>query len=229
MTNRIIWRKWQDPMSPMLKGRKLPAAYEPGEDEEDPDFHAATNTFDGDDEDDGNPFMEGDGKTGGIGPCIIGPMGAIPVHESNLPSKLFNFWMGDTNFDLDEDKVSAIESVPGVEALDVYSRYRFRLAVGRSFRRADVLANIEKAVQPPPGKPAPALPAEQGKAGPVQKDPVATLRQLLSSAFPHWAVVEVAGGKFHGVGGATVDEVKAKVEKKYAAVAVKVTGSWEGE
>ena len=222
MTNRIIWRRWQDPLAPMLKGRKLPTPYEPAEDEEDPDFHAAVNTFDGD-EDDENPFVEGDGKTGGVGPCIIGPMGAIPVHESNIPSKLFNFWMGDTTFDLDEEKVTAIESVPGVEAIDVFSRYRFRIAVGRAFRRADVLAAIERAVQPPPP------PAEQGKPGPAKKDPVAVLRKLLSGAHPHWAVVELPGGQFQGVGGATVDEVKAKVETKYAAVAVKVTGSWEGE
>lgn len=226
MTNRIIWRKWHDPLAPMLKGRKLPTAYEPGEDEDDPDFHSAVATFDDDfDDGDENPFMEGDGRRGGVGPCIIGPMGAIPVHESNLPSKLWNFWMGDTTFDLDEATVAAIEAVPGVEAIDIFSRYRFRIAVGRAFRRADVFAAIEKAVQPPPP---PAPPAEQGKAEPAKRDPGAALRQILAAAHPFWAVVELPGKKFKGVGGATADEVKSKVEK-YAADAVTVTASWEGQ
>jgi hypothetical protein len=85
---------------------------------------------------------------------VIGPIGLVPLNEANLPSSLFNFWMGYTTFELTDDLEDAIERVDGVETLDVFTRYRFRVAVGRAHDDKNVRAAIERTCEPP----APAMP-----------------------------------------------------------------------
>lgn len=209
--NRIIWRRWQDPMAPMVRGRPA-AAFEPREDEDDPDYHGAVSTFGGGGDE--NPYDDGQPR-GPLGPCVLGPMGVVPLHESNLPSKLFNFWMGDANFHLTPRVVDAVAAVPGVESLDVFTPYRFRMAVGRAFDEREVKAAVEAAAAPPAPAPRPA---------PPPADPLGRLKETLARAFPHWAVATV-GGDPRGVGGATAEEVRAKLEKLGAAAVV--AASWE--
>ena len=36
-----------------------------------------------------------------------------------------------------------IQSVDGVEALDIYTRYRFRIAIGKLFKDRDVMFQIQ--------------------------------------------------------------------------------------
>jgi hypothetical protein len=72
--------------------------------------------------------------------------GVIPVDEITNPNKVFNTWIGHTNFDLTKKIEQTIEEVKGVEVLDVLTRYRFRVAVGLMFKDKDVRLKIQDAV-----------------------------------------------------------------------------------
>jgi hypothetical protein len=76
---------------------------------------------------------------------ISTPMGLIPI-DSNMTNKLFNFWTGHTNFDITKKIKETIESTEGVETLEIYTRYRFRVGVGKAFNDSDVMRSINKSV-----------------------------------------------------------------------------------
>lgn len=80
-------------------------------------------------------------------PIIVGPWGIIPVTEMNRPSKTFNFWIGHTNFVIQHKIRDMIEEVSGVETLDVFSPYRMRIAIGKSFDEEEVKHLINEAIQ----------------------------------------------------------------------------------
>lgn len=73
-------------------------------------------------------------------------MGAIPMTEYTQPSKVFNFWVGHTNFSITEEIYDLVEKVDGVEILDIFTRYRFRIGIGKLFSDGQVLRNINKDV-----------------------------------------------------------------------------------
>jgi hypothetical protein len=77
---------------------------------------------------------------------IASPLGLIPYNEYTASSKIFNFWLGHSNFDITAAIKDAIEKTEGVEILDIFTRYRFRIAVGKCFNDADVMSNINKNV-----------------------------------------------------------------------------------
>lgn len=77
---------------------------------------------------------------------LLTSMGGMVLDSSNNLYKLFNFWNGDTNFDITEEICNIIETVPGVEILNIFSRYRFRIAIGRLFDSGLVKAEIQKNV-----------------------------------------------------------------------------------
>lgn len=72
------------------------------------------------------------------------PMGIIPITENTASSKIFNFWLGHTNFNITKKIAQTIEDIDGVETLDVFTRYRFRIGVGKAFSDSDVMRNINK-------------------------------------------------------------------------------------
>lgn len=76
---------------------------------------------------------------------ISTPMGLIPI-DSNMTNKLFNFWTGHTNFDITKKVKDTIESTEGVETLEIYTRYRFRVGVGKAFNDSYVMRRINKNV-----------------------------------------------------------------------------------
>lgn len=90
-------------------------------------------------------------------PCSLTRFGIVPYHESNSPGKLFKFWVGHTNFELSLEAARAIEEEPGVESLDIYTRYRFRLGVGRLFNDEAVKKAVEVGFNSPRRVPALAL------------------------------------------------------------------------
>lgn len=195
---KIVWRKWSDPLAPLVK------TYTPEEDDDDPGFHDARQSFGLKVQD----KPEKPPKRGQLGPAVLGPHGIIPLRESNLPSTLFNFWMGDTNFDVTHHVKNDIASVPGVETIDVFTRYRFRIGVGRAFRSDEVLREIERTLIPPPSRPQPSI-----------------LEHALAKKFPHWAILFVEDGKVEVFGGNTPEEV---MEKTGGAIptAQKAVFSW---
>jgi len=115
----IVWQKWFDPF---------------GEDEETHDY----TDYAGDQYEDTSEFQPKTFK------AISTPMGIIPYTENTASSKIFNFWVGHTNFDITTHISSIIEQTKGVETLDVFTRYRFRIGIGKIFDESEVKSSITK-------------------------------------------------------------------------------------
>jgi hypothetical protein len=77
---------------------------------------------------------------------IATPMGIIPVTDNTMSGKIFNFWIGHTNFDITHKVSDIIEKTDGVETLDIFTRYRFRIAIGKAFDDSSVMRDINKRV-----------------------------------------------------------------------------------
>jgi hypothetical protein len=77
---------------------------------------------------------------------IMTPMGIIPYTENTASNKIFNFWVGHTNFNLNLHVCRLIEDAEGVETLDVFTRYRFRIGVGKLFDDKSVMRDINETV-----------------------------------------------------------------------------------
>lgn len=138
MQNLIIWQKWMDPFG--------------SDDDEildqlEPEFYDEEN----------NPIKaegereveEGEDKNSKKTSSIrvmATPMGIIPITENTSSSKIFNFWMGHTNFSITHRVAEIIEETEGVETLDVFTRYRFRIAIGKVFTDSSVMKNINDSV-----------------------------------------------------------------------------------
>lgn len=78
---------------------------------------------------------------------IASPLGLIPYNEYTASSKIFNFWLGHTNFNISLGIKNIIEKTEGVEILDIFTRYRFRIAIGKCFNDAEVMNNINENIQ----------------------------------------------------------------------------------
>ncbi len=74
-------------------------------------------------------------------------VGVVPVYDGAGPSSVFNMWIGHTNFTITPSVVNAIANEPGVEGVDVISRYRFRLVVGKVFLENVVKRGVEQSLR----------------------------------------------------------------------------------
>lgn len=73
---------------------------------------------------------------------IITPFGVLPLTEQTKASSHFKLWVGHSNFKLTEDFYKVIGQQPGIEALDILTPYRFRIAVGRMFVDREVMKDV---------------------------------------------------------------------------------------
>ena len=73
---------------------------------------------------------------------IVTPFGILPLTEETKASNRFKLWVGHSNFKLTEDFYKVIGQQPGVEALDILTPYRFRIAVGKMFVDRDVMTTL---------------------------------------------------------------------------------------
>lgn len=78
--------------------------------------------------------------------AIATPMGIIPIGNQVSDSNLFNFWVGHSNFNITAKVAEIIEQSEGVESLDIFTRYRFRISVGKAFDDSSVMRNINTKV-----------------------------------------------------------------------------------
>jgi hypothetical protein len=122
----IIWEKWIDPFGENID-------------------EARWNDYDGDED---NISMQSELKEQLQKPIkvISSPLGIIPYNEHSASSKIFNFWVGHSNFNLSNSVCENIEKIEGVEILDIFTRYRFRVAVGKAFKDQEVLHNIKLSI-----------------------------------------------------------------------------------
>lgn len=138
--NIIMWQKWVDPFG-----------QEEDETEFDPyvgKYFEAEEYFEEQDEEPtestaSKDMMKMNKKAVRV---IATPMGIIPVNDNTMSGKLFNFWMGHTNFNITPSVAQTIERTNGVETLDIFTRYRFRISVGKAFDDSEVMRNINTMV-----------------------------------------------------------------------------------
>lgn len=72
------------------------------------------------------------------------PFGNFILDDDLNPYKEFEFWVGHTNFDITGSIEDIINTTPGVEALQLISRYRFVIGIGKLFAFADVRALLQQ-------------------------------------------------------------------------------------
>lgn len=129
--NKIIWEKWVDPY------------LQDASEVEWPDYdNEATEEYDNEDEESQVTKIKKHTMY-----AVSSPMGLIPFNEYSYPSKIFNFWIGHTNFNITEPVALLIERVEGVEILDIFTRYRFRIAIAKAFKDRDVMNSINHTIK----------------------------------------------------------------------------------
>lgn len=129
----IIWQKWVDPF---------------GQDEEPAEeFDPYVGEYDSYIENEENKVTETAAQNISKPVRVIAtPMGIIPMNDNTASGKLFNFWMGHTNFDISKRIASIIEKINGVETLDIFTRYRFRISIGKAFNDSQTMRDINTTV-----------------------------------------------------------------------------------
>lgn len=130
--NTIAWEKWKNPYK-LLKRHNHD--YDDGYDK------YPENDIDLEDEDD-EKGEEPNGPT----VLMFTPVGPVPLTDENDPEKLFNFWVGHTNFNITKGIKKILVKSPGVEILNIYTRYRFRVGIGKMFVPKDVINGINKTI-----------------------------------------------------------------------------------
>lgn len=73
---------------------------------------------------------------------IMLPVTSQMLKDINLLTT-FDCWIGHTNFDITKDIHNTLDKISGIEALKVYSRYRFFVGIGKMFDFKNVRSEIE--------------------------------------------------------------------------------------
>lgn len=139
----IMWEKWRDPFGEKDEddnNNDIDHTYRDLDDDYDDDDDLET-----DDTDAFNKTLNNDLGKKQI-KVIATPMGIIPMNENTASGKIFNFWVGHTNFDITKQVADTIEKADGVETLDIFTRYRFRIGVGKAFYDSEVKQTIQNTV-----------------------------------------------------------------------------------
>lgn len=131
----IIWQKCHDPLFEEISEHTTPDDFI-----EEPSFVDTENYEDDTDEDFDDEYKN---KTVKV---IVTPFGIIPYNQANSLFSILNLWLGHTNFTISVKIADIIEKIEGVETLDIFSRYRFRIGIGKLFISSDVMSNINKTV-----------------------------------------------------------------------------------
>lgn len=131
----VVWEKWQDPFE---AADNIPTHSTPEDFIEQPEYIDDLNEEDIAEEEEASGIEFENKKVR----AILTPFGLIPYDETNSLNTLFNFWVGHTNFDITAPIAKIIEQTPGVETLDIFSRYRFRIGIGKLFTSGNVLSDI---------------------------------------------------------------------------------------
>ena len=128
---KIVWEKWKDPYDETDE-------WFPKESKE-PEEAPEDKSFDDEEELVFEQPMQ----------LLMTNMGMIPFGGmNNTPpiGKIFNFWTGHTSFSISSQIASQMELVEGVEVLDIYTRYRFRVGIGKLFKDREVMNAIQQVI-----------------------------------------------------------------------------------
>lgn len=126
MKKKVVWEKWVDPLNSNLSDVEWPGFDDGGyEDEEESEVHTLN-----------------------TGKVLHTPFGMLSVYSNTMASNCFDFWWMHTNFDITNDIKNTVKVVPGVETLEVYTRYRMRVGFSKSglFDNRKVMNDIKKSI-----------------------------------------------------------------------------------
>ena len=126
---KIAWERWDEDV---IEQEIVEDFYEQYEDEEDKEMA-----------EDALSFLDK------IPSLVTTPMGMYQLHDKMNVMNQFDCWMGHTNFDITKSVQSKVEKIEGVELLNVMSRYRFFIGLGKLFNFSDVRKSIEEALCDP--------------------------------------------------------------------------------
>lgn len=119
MKKLIVWEKWVDPFDEHMDQKIDEDEDQYIEENIATNFHPSKNHF----------------------KVMMTPLGIMPLNLLST-SEIFNFWVGHTNFNLTKNIADTIEHSEGVETLDIITRYRFRIGIGKVFIDRDVMKQI---------------------------------------------------------------------------------------
>ena len=138
---QIVWEKWycpfgqDDPEAESLLDESTLNSLLEDIDEEEPESEAIL-----------PPLEQKLSKQFGGQKFMITPMGVMPITDNTISTKIFNFWTGHTNFNISKSVAATMQMCEGVESLDVFTRYRFRISIGKVFKESEVMRDINKRV-----------------------------------------------------------------------------------
>lgn len=132
MKHLIVWEKWVDPFGKDMDEAKWT--------DYDDNINDIEDVLDSESEDGAPKIISGQDPI----KVIASPLGLIPYNEHTASGKIFNFWLGHTNFNISNNIKNLIEKIDGVEILDIFTRYRFRIAIGKCFNDAEVMNTINQ-------------------------------------------------------------------------------------
>ena len=125
MTPKVGWTKWKNP-------------YAVEEEEDKYEEECELEEYEEEENRDGPPNHQMR--------VIITPNCAIPLPEHSSPQKVFNLWMAHTNFNISRNILDIVQEVDGVETLDVFSRYRMRIGIGKMFDTQETIGRINNKI-----------------------------------------------------------------------------------
>jgi len=125
----VYWEKWVDAYSVEMESPPPNLAEEFSEEDHDISFEEG---------------IEAELKKYKNIQTIFTPFGILPLTEQSLASTYFKFWVGHTNFKITPAFYKIISNVDGVESLNVFTPYRFRIGIATLFKDRTVMAQIRQ-------------------------------------------------------------------------------------
>ena len=146
LNRKICWEKWVDPFGADTNNMEWPGAFGTIDSDKKTEIQALEdNGYEyEDDEDDeeeyGYPIKTHRQRPMGI---LSTPMGIIPITEHTNPTKIFNFWTMHTNFRITRNILKIVNETDGVESFNIFTPYRWRIAIGKAFSTDDVRSALQ--------------------------------------------------------------------------------------
>jgi hypothetical protein len=81
-----------------------------------------------------------------MGTLLQTPFGLFNIDDKLNPFRRLEFWEASTNFDITNKVKILIETTPGIEILNILTRYRFLVAIGRAFDFRTVRLELQQRV-----------------------------------------------------------------------------------
>lgn len=182
MKKKVKFERWVDPLNTNIQETEWPGFNQNAEGEEQP-VHAAKLTQ-----------------------VLHTPFGMLTALNNTSAANQFDFWWMHTNFDITNEIRDIVKRVPGVETLEIGTRYRARIGFPKSgfFAGNQIMSDIQKAITAVDR-------ARQNEALIGLPNTVAhnviDMRDQLDDKFDNWALLILPNGHIEAMTAEKSDEV----------------------